>query len=457
MSHISLQPGDKLALTIETLVHSGEGLARHEGLPVFVPGTFPGDQLQAQVISRKPGYARALIQALELPSKERVTPPCPVTATCGGCQWQEYDYLAQLRAKSALLQETLIRVGQLDPLQVVNAAEPPLGMEDPFGYRNKAQFPLTMRDGTLEGGFYAPHSHLLVPRDRCDIQHPAINQAYAHALEGLRATGIQAYDEDTGMGALRHLVIRHGAGTGETLVGIVSARPSLDLEAWVEHMQCLPGLAGLLFNYQPKPGNTILGPETRLLWGRDHLFEQLGGLTFKISLPSFFQVNPTQMAVLYDTVKAYAALSGNEIVLDTYAGAGTIGLWLAPWAQRIDCLEVVPAAIRDGQENAVRNGFAHLVFHTGKVEHLLPQVLRQGQPDVIILDPPRKGCEPSVIEAVGKSQVERVVYVSCNPATLARDLGLLEKQGYILQRYRPVDMFPHTHHLETVALLTRKA
>jgi 23S rRNA (uracil-5-)-methyltransferase RumA len=257
MSASSLQPGDQLTLTIESLVHSGEGLARHEGLPVFVPGAFPGDRVQAQVISRKPGYARALIDHLEQPSPERVHPPCPVTATCGGCQWQEYDYLAQLRTKAVLLQETLIRVGHLDPAQVASAAESPLGMEHPFGYRNKAQFPLTMVGATLEGGFYAPHSHQLVPRDRCDIQHPAINAAYAHALEGLRASGLLAYNESDQTGVLRHLVIRHGAGTGETLVGLVSTRPTLDLEAWVQHMQLLPGLVGLLLNHQPKPGNTI--------------------------------------------------------------------------------------------------------------------------------------------------------------------------------------------------------
>ena len=454
----ALKAGQLVELTVEKLVPGGEGLARHQGLTVFVPGGLPGDRLRARVISTKPAYARALIEAVLVPAATRLIPPCPVVAACGGCQWQHQAYAAQLLAKRELLLETMAKIGGWDTEALEPLCSAVAGMAEPWHYRNKGQFPFQRVAGRLEAGFYAPRSHDLVALDTCLIHHQAINEILAWTVARAREAGIQAYDEVSRTGELRHLIIRHGFRTDQTLVGFVTCSPrvpGLDALA-TELMQAFPTVTGVVQNIQPQPGNRILGDENRILTGTGTYLDQLDGLRFEVSLPSFFQVNPLQTEVLYATAAEGAAIGSADTVIDAYSGAGTISLWLARRCREVIGIEQVAAATADAGRNADLNGIANARFETGKVEALLPALVRQlPAAPVIVLDPPRKGCEPAVLETVAKAGVERLVYVSCNPATLARDSVLLRQSGFRLQALRPVDMFPHTHHLETVALFQR--
>lgn len=454
----SLKPGQQLELTIDKLVPGGEGLARHEGLTVFVPEALPGDRVRASVISVKPGYARALIESVSVAGPERIAPPCPQVAACGGCQWQHQAYTAQLRVKRELLLETLHKIGGWDPALLEALCAPVAGMREPWHYRNKGQFPFQTVAGRLAAGFYAPRSHDLVPIEDCLIHHPTINAILAWTSARAREHGLRAYDEATGQGELRHLIIRHGFRTDQTLVGFVTRTASVaNLQVLADElMRVFPSVVGVVQNLNPKSGNRILGDETRVLSGSASYLDQLAELRFEVSLPSFFQVNPVQTELLYATAAELAAVDPEAIVVDAYSGAGTIALWLARHCREVIGIESVAAATADAGRNAALNGSANVRFLTGKVEAVLPQLMPElGARPVVMLDPPRKGCEPAVLETVARAGVERIVYVSCNPATLARDSALLRAQGYQLDALRPVDMFPHTHHLETVARFSR--
>lgn len=454
-----LKPGQQLELSIAKLVPGGEGLARStEGQAVFVPQGLPGDRVRAQVISIKPGYGRALIEEVLSPSPQRVRPPCPVVEACGGCQWQHQDYAAQLEAKRELLLETLSGIGGWEPDALRSICSAVAGMRDPWHYRNKGQFPFQRVAGRLEAGFYAPRSHQLVPVDSCLIHHRTINAILTWTVAAARAAGMEAYDETSRQGDLRHLIVRHGFDTDQTLVGIVTRRPDVPgLQALATAMrEAFSSIVGVVQNIHPQAGNRILGEQNRVLTGSASYTDTLDGLSFEVSLPSFFQVNPIQTEVLYSLVAELAAAGPDDGILDAYSGAGTISLWLARRSRKVLGIEVVEAATLDARRNAALNGITGVDFVTGKVEDKLPGLLKSlGERPLVILDPPRKGCEPSVLETVARAGVSRLVYVSCNPATLARDSALLRKSGFDLRALRPVDMFPHTHHLETVALFER--
>lgn len=451
-----LQKGDLLEVTIDSLVPGGEGLGKVYGYPVFVPGGLPGDHGAVEMISVKKDYGRGLMVQRWDDGPDRVSPPCPLTESCGGCQWQALNYASQLSQKRSLLIETLSRLGKLPSAELENWVQAPLGMADPWRYRNKGQFPFQMINGQAKGGFYAPRSHDLVPFQDCLIHPPAMNAVLKQVEAAVNAGNLPVYDEQTQTGFLRHVIIRESSSHAQILLGLVTRdweHPAL--ATLVEKLSAdIPNLVGLVQNRNPEPGNRILGRETRTLCGKDALKETLGGLQFSISLPSFFQVNSQQMGVLYDTVKTMAQLSGGETVVDAFAGAGTIGLWLARAAKQVYCLESVSEAIADGKVNRALNQIENLEFRQGAVEKLLPDLIGQTSVDLVILDPPRKGCEPAVLASLIRAEVPRVIYVSCNPATLARDLALLAEY-YEIQEIQPVDLFPHTHHLETVVLLTR--
>lgn len=453
-----LQKGDLLEVTIDKLVSGGEGLGKVFGYPVFVPGGLPGDHGAVEMVSVKKDYGRGLMVQRWDDGPTRVVPPCPLTESCGGCQWQHLDYTAQLENKRALLIETLSRLGKLPEVELENWVKAPLGMQDPWRYRNKGQFPFQTIEGQARGGFFAPRSHTLVPIQDCLIHPPAMNAALNQVEAALNQLNIPIYDEKTHSGFLRHVLIRESTTHPQILVGLVTRdweHPAL--AALVEKLSLeIPNLVGLVQNRNPEPGNRILGRETRTLWGKDSLKESLGDLHFSISLPSFFQVNSQQTVVLYETINALAELSGSETVVDAFAGAGTIGLWLAKQAKQVYCLESVNEAIADGKINRALNQIENLEFRQGAVEKLLPDLLAQTKADLVILDPPRKGCEPAVLASLIRSEVPKVIYVSCNPATLARDLALLAEH-YEISAIQPIDLFPHTHHLETVVLLTRGA
>lgn len=447
---------------IDKLVPGGEGLGQTaEGMRVFVPGAFPGEKVLARVISAKKSHARALIEAIIEPSRDRITAPCPYFERCGGCQWQNYRYPQQLEAKRSALIENMQRIGGWDLAHLEQASPAVLGMRDPFYYRNKGQFPIQEVEGSLQLGFYAPRSHDLVPIEHCLIHHPEINYFLPQVLAYLRASGLPAYDERTHQGALRHVILRHSRLSGQSLIGIVSteSQHAQTLRPGAEDLcRVIPGLQGVVHSIHPERGNRILGNEFQLLAGQSHYLEQLGELFFELSLPSFFQVNSQQTEVLYNQVARALNLAqapGPQRILDAYSGAGSIAIWLANQAHQIVGIESVAAASQNARRNADLNGLSGLTFLNGRVEDLLADLIQQENFDMAVLDPPRKGCEAKVLNALIQAEIPKLVYVSCQPASLARDSASLRQAGYTLLKLQGVDMFPHTHHLETVAVFQR--
>lgn len=454
---IPVRVGDRLELTLESLVGGGEAIARHSGFAVFVPLGVPGDRVRARIISTKPGYARALIEEVLEPGPEGATARCPLFGTCGGCQWQHVSYDRQLHWKQELVADALKRLGGFEPGDWL---EPTLGMTDPWYYRNKVHWAIAKTSEGYQVGMYEPRSHRVVDVSHCYIQHSLNNEVLAFWRETLPAFGFDVYNEKTQRGWLRSAFAKTGHKTGDLMIGLVTTREAFpQAEAWVAAVrERFPTVTSVVQNVHPKPGNALMGDVTKVLWGQDHLTEQIGPLSFAISARSFFQVNSEQVERLYGLAADYLALPEGGRAVDLYSGTGTIALYLAArGAAEVVGIETIPEATRDAAANAARNGIVNARFLTGKVEERLPKLLSElGSLDGAVLDPPRKGCEPAVIEAIAKSGIPRIVYVSCNPATLARDLkGLAEQGGYRLLKARPVDMFPQTAHVETVALLER--
>lgn len=438
-------------MEITGLTGEGDGVGRHDGLAVFVPLTVPGDHLRVRLTELRDRYARGEIQSLASPGPGRVEARCPIYGACGGCQWQHLDYAGQLRQKVRVVTDALERIGHLQGVPVL----PVLGMEDPWGYRAKGAVPFAPG----AAGFYARGSHRVVPwpDSGCAIHHRLVNGLVEVVLDEVARRGIEPYDEATGRGLLRHLVARVGVGTGEVLAVLVVNGQGLPDEAGLARalMARAAGLVGVVKNVQTARTNVILGPTTRLLAGRDHLLERLDGLTFKVSARSFFQVNPLQAERLYRVALDWAGPVAGTLV-DAYCGTGTLACLAARKARQVVGIEEIPEAVEDARENARINGIENARFLTGRVEDVLPRLA--GRPEAILLDPPRKGCAPEVLEACLRHMPPWLVYVSCNPATLARDLATLTTGGPDGRRYRveavqPVDLFPHTAHVECVARL----
>ena len=446
--------GEVLELEIDKLVQGGEGLGKYDNFTIFVPQGLPGDKVEIEIISVKPSYARGLIKTIIRESENRVKPPCPVTKECGGCQWQELDYKVQLKTKETLLIENLIRIGEISEEDILKAQEPILGMETPFYYRNKSQFPFVKEDKKIKGGFYSQHTHKIVEFEKCYIQSDRINFVFRKVRDLLRKFDISIYDEKKGQGLFRHLIVRHAFVTNQILIGFVTQSGKIPHIHQIisEITRDFPEVIGIVQNINDKKNNIILGEKNINLFGNDFIIEQIDHLKFKISLHSFFQINPIQTVHLYNKVLEYADLKGNELVLDAYAGAGTIALWLAKYAEKVFGIEVVKEAVSDGLENAKINGINNFSFKQGKVEEKLPVVLSRNEIDTVILDPPRKGCEDYIFDAIADNNVKKIIYVSCNPTTLARDTKLIIDAGYRLEKFQPFDMFPQTYHLETVCL-----
>lgn len=454
---VPVRVGDSVELSLEGLVGGGEAIARLDGFPVFVPLGVPGDRVRAKIVSTKPGYARAVVERVLVSGPERVEARCPLFGTCGGCQWQEIDYERQLHWKREQVADALRRIGGFT---VGDWLEPTLGMETPWDYRNKVHWAIAKEGTAYRIGMYEPRSHRVVDVERCHIQHGLNNEVLGFLREALPRFGFDVYDEKRQRGFLRSAFAKAGHRTGELMIGLVTTQEAFpQAEAWVEAVRERFGhVVSIVQNIHPKPGNTLLGERTKVLWGKDHLTEQIGPLTFAISARSFFQVNSEQVERLYALAADYLALPPEGRAADLYSGTGTIALYLASrGAGEVVGIEAIPEATRDAQANAARNGIRNARFETGKVEERLPALLAtMGTLDGVVLDPPRKGCEPEVLAAIARTQVPRLVYVSCNPATLARDLkALAEQGGYRVVRARPVDMFPQTSHVETVALLER--
>jgi 23S rRNA (uracil1939-C5)-methyltransferase len=448
-----LAKGDIVQLTITDLTSNGEGIGRYNNFAVFVPGALPEETVTARVISVQKKYARALPEEIIHLSPNRSTPACRAYGSCGGCQLQHLNYPKQLEVKRKIVQRVLVHIGKLEQVKVL----PTLGMEKPWGYRNKAQFPLAKRDGRIVAGFFAPRSHRVVAITECPLQHPKINKVLQKFLSVVNQLSIPVYDETNGTGFLRHLLVRVAVTTGELMAVVVTN--SIDTPNLAQLREGLttdiPELTSLQLNVNSKRTNVILGPRWQLLHGLPTITEYLGPYRFYISGGSFFQVNPFQTIRLYEKAREYAGLTGKEIVVDAYCGIGTISLFMAGQAKAVHGIEVVPAAIDDAGKNAQENGINNAIFHVGEVEKVLPELMACGvSPDVTVLDPPRQGCRPEVLAALAAARPDRIVYVSCNPATLARDLGILTDQGYKVLEVQPIDMFPQTYHVECVTLMT---
>ena len=445
--------GTEHIVDITGLTHDGMGVGRIESRVLFVPETIPGDRVLARLshIKERLAYGE-LVRMLE-PSPNRREPSCPHAPLCGGCQLQHMDYQAQLHWKRQQVADALARLGGLE-VEVL----PTLGMDEPYHYRNKAQLPLGKKGGELVMGFFQQGSHDIVDLSTCEIQHPLITKLALAVKRVVGDLGIEPYDEGRHAGVLRHAVIRVSFLESKLMLTLVTRTRELHRQGeLIARLTAeVPELVSVVHSINPQVTNVILGRETKVLWGEACLYDAIGHLRYAISPMSFFQVNPLQTKVLYDLVRERLKLSGRETVLDLYCGAGTIGLYLADRAGRVIGVESVAAAVEDARRNAELNGITNADFFAGRAEEELPRLVRRfGTIDAAVVDPPRKGCDPAVLEALSGAAVPAIVYVSCNPSTLARDLSRLAELGYQAGPAQPVDMFPWTRHIECVTLMSR--
>lgn len=441
-------------MTCDAFGQDAQGVCRHEGMAVFVPGLLPGERALVRIVKPEKRYAFGRVEKLLEKSPSRAEPFCPIYKRCGGCVCQHMTYEASLAFKRQQVQDLLRRVGGLS-IEV----SPVWGMAHPFGYRNKGAYPVAQTDGAPACGFFAPRSHDLVPLPEggCAIQGEDSAKATQAVLNWMRENSVPAYDEQTGRGLVRHIMTR-STTSGELMVVVVVTRADIPKASRLIELlrAAVPGLCSVCLSVNSRRTNVILGTDIRVLWGKAAMEDTLCGLRFSVSPLSFFQVNPQQTERLYGLALEYAGLTGAETVVDAYCGAGTISLLLAQKAKKVIGIEIVPEAIQNANENAARNGIANAEFHVGATEELLPKLVENGlRPDVIVLDPPRKGCDPAVLQAIIAAAPKRVVYVSCGAPTLARDAKLLTEGGYAAEKVQCVDMFCWTGAVETVMLLSK--
>lgn len=441
-------------MTCESFGQDAQGVCRQDGIAVFVPGLLPGERARVRIVKPEKRYAFGRIEELLEKSPNRAEPFCPIYKRCGGCVCQHMTYETSLAFKRRQVQDLLERVGGLS-IEV----PPVLGMAHPFGYRNKGAYPVAQVGGAPACGFFAPRSHDLVPlpQNGCAIQGEDSAKATQAVLAWMRQNNVPAYDELTGRGLVRHIMTR-STTHGELMVVLVVTRADIPKAGQLIELlkAAVSGLCSICLSINSRRTNVILGTDIRILWGKGTMEDTLCGLRFSVSPLSFFQVNPAQTEKLYGLALEYAGLTGSETVVDAYCGAGTISLLLAQKAKKVIGIEIVPEAIQNANENAVRNHIENAEFHVGATEDLLPRLIADGlRPDVIVLDPPRKGCDPAVLDAIIAAAPKRVVYVSCGAPTLARDAKLLAEGGYTAEKVQCVDMFCWTGAVETVMALSK--
>ena len=461
---------DCVTLHIEDIGTGGEGIGKADGFTFFVKDAIVGDVIEAKIMKLKKNYGYARLMKVLTPSKDRVEPKCPVARQCGGCQIQEMRYEAQLAFKQKMVQNNLERIGGLSDFEMY----PVIGMETPYAYRNKAQFPVGEdKDGNIVIGFYAGRTHHIVEQTDCCIGAPENGEVLRKVKAYMQKNQIRPYNEEHHSGIVRHILIRTGYHTKEIMVCLIvnAAKASClkNAQQLIESLREMDGMTSVMVNFNTEKTNVILGKKSEVLWGQPYIEDFIGDVKYQISPQSFFQVNPMQTEKLYAKALEYAGLTGNETVWDLYCGIGTISLFLAKNARKVYGVEIVPQAIEDARNNAKRNGIDNAEFFVGKAEEVVPafyeKALKQAQdseagksirPDVVVVDPPRKGCEEVLLETIVKMQPQRIVYVSCDSATLARDLKFLSANGYAVKKVQPVDQFGHSVHIETVVLLSHK-
>lgn len=447
---IPVQKNDYIEVEFEDLTHDGAGVAKVDGYPLFVKNALPGEKAKIKVIKVNKGYGFGRLEEILEQSPYRVDAPCPIYKECGGCQLQHLSYEGQLLAKEKQVRDVLTRIGKLENVKV----HPVLGMSEPWRYRNKAQVPVGEREGGLIAGFYQQRSHEIIDMEACMIQQEKNDEVVQAVKRICTKYGVTAYNEERHKGTLRHIMARHGQVTKEVMVVLVTRTSELPNKEKIvkEIVESVEGVKSIIQNVNSKKTNVILGDETRVLWGEEVIYDLIGNVKFAISSRSFYQVNPEQTKVLYDQALSYAELTGEETVIDAYCGIGTISLFLAQKAKKVYGVEIVPEAIADANRNAELNGIENVEFAVGEAEVVIPNWYKEGiVADVLVVDPPRKGCDDALLQTIIEMKPKKVVYVSCNPATLARDLRVLEDGGYRTVEVQPVDMFPHTTHCEAVA------
>ena len=450
-----LKKNDRIKLYIESCSSNGSGVGKHEGMAVFVPATAVGDEITAHILKVKKTYAYAKVEEILTPSPDRITPACPVYLKCGGCVFSHMDYSAEAKIKADHVKECFKRIGSVEP-----EFEDVISAKSTERYRNKAQYPVSKDGNEIRTGFFSPHSHRVVHCPDCKLQPAEFADILGVFSEYINKYNVSVYDETIHKGLLRHIYIRKGSATNEIMVCAVingSKLPAEDklVEALLDVNK---NIKSILININKKDTNVILGAECRLLWGSEYITDILCSKKFRISPLSFYQVNRDQAEKLYGKAAEYAALTGNETVLDLYCGAGTIGLSMSDKAKQIIGVEIIPEAIEDAKINAELNGIENARFICGDAPKAAKLLKDEGiAPDVIILDPPRKGCSPEMLETAAAMKPDRIVYVSCDPATLARDCGIFKTLGYTAIKATPVDLFPRTGHIECVTLLTHSA
>lgn len=437
------------------LDHEGAGVGRVDNFTVFVKDALPGEKVMAKIIKVSKNYAVGKLIDILKPSVERTEPVCSIYKRCGGCQLMHTSYREQLNLKTKRVRETIRRIGKIEDFII----HPTLGMDNPYKYRNKVQLPVGKSKGRVQIGFFAPRSHDIIDMDTCHIQDEVADRVVELTRRWIEEYNIPVYDETSGNGDIRHIMVRRGFKTGEVMIVIVTNTNKLPgRKEFVDAMVGgVGGIKSIIQNVNSSKTNVILGSKNIILWGSETITDYIGRFKFSISPLSFFQVNPVQTEVLYGKALEYAGLTGNETVFDAYCGTGTISLFLAQKAKMVYGVEVIPEAVQNAVENARENGVENVKFITGESEKEIPELIKKGiKPDVVVVDPPRKGCERELLDAIASVKPKRIVYVSCDPGTLARDLGILDGLGYRTLEVQPVDMFPMTTHVESVVLMSRK-
>ncbi len=482
-----LKKDDQVTIEIEDIGTDGAGIGKADGYTLFVKDAVIGDIIKAKVIKAKKTYGYARLMEIITPSKDRVEPVCPVARQCGGCQIQQMSYSAQLKYKQKLVRDNLARIGGITDCEVL----PVIGMENPFNYRNKAQYPVGRnKDGKVVIGFYAGRTHSIVDYTQCAIGAPENAQILEKIRTFITENNISVYDEQSHKGLIRHILIRTGKHTGQIMVClIINGKTLPHADKLADCLKDISGMSSIMININKERTNVILGSECSVIWGNSYIEDSICGIMFRISPLSFFQVNPVQTEKLYLKALEYAELTGNETVWDLYCGIGTISLLMATKARKVYGVEIVPQAIEDAKNNALRNSLNNAEFFVGKAEEVVPRIYDEDMkkaenesvdskesskensglpdsasfesvmrinPDVVVVDPPRKGCDETLLDTIVKMNPKRIVYVSCDSATLARDLKYLVANGYEIARVQPVDQFAHTVHVETVVKLSLK-
>lgn len=456
---------DMLVIDITDIGTDGEGIGKMDGYTLFVKDALPGDKAKVKIMKAKKNYAYAHLEQIVEPSKDRVKPKCPIARQCGGCQLQAINYERQLKFKNDKVKNNLIRIGGFEEKLINDIMEPIGGMDEPFRYRNKAQYPIGYdKNGELIAGFYAGRTHSIINNTDCILGAPENKEILERVLNWMRAFKIRAYNEEKGTGLVRHVLIRKGFATGQIMVCLViNGEKFVHREEFIRVIAEIEGVTSISYSMNTSRDNVIMGDNYHTIYGNDTIEDYIGELKFEISPLSFYQVNPAQTKNMYGKALEYANLTGKESVWDLYCGIGTISLFMASKARQVYGVEIIPQAIDNAKENAKANNIDNATFFVGKAEEVLPEFYENSKnagsdmmhPDVIVVDPPRKGCDELCLNTMLKMQPDRIVYISCDSATLARDLKYLHEGGYELKGVKAFDNFPQTTHVECIVCIQR--